>query len=64
MLARKVLGWDVRTGKGETLPVKDADSYLKLEPLWFDRLLSIVTGQSASDPDPKGEATEPFRPTA
>lgn len=52
MMARKLVTWDVKNGKGETLDPKDAAQILRLKPRLYDRVLAIVSGDEPGDPDP------------
>lgn len=51
-MASRIVGWSASDPSGKPLPVTAA-SILGLRPLLFDRLYSIISGDSAGDIDPQ-----------
>lgn len=47
-LAKSISAWDVRTGKGETVEIKQ-ENFLKLKQLAFSGLWDIVQGRKSGD---------------
>ncbi len=50
-LAAHLTSWDITDGKDVAVPIS-AKATINLKPLLFNRLLSIVVGQAATDLDP------------
>jgi hypothetical protein len=58
-LARQIVQWDLKDAKGRPIAVADARNFRRLSPPLHERLLDIVCGTSAPDPDSQAQTGPP-----
>ncbi len=51
-LARQICGWDLADQHGRTVDCRDPATHRRLAPALHERLLDVICGSAAADPDP------------